>query len=81
MTRARRLMTGLALLALAAGPTGCGSNEPPRNAAGYEVVTVTINGHAWQVELADTSERQTLGLGQREHLPEGTGMLFVYDEP
>ena len=81
MTTGSRWMTGLALLSLAAGPMACGNSRPARNPAGYEIVAVTINGHTWQAELADTSERQTLGLGHREHLPEGAAMLFVYDEP
>lgn len=81
MTLASRLTIALALLALAAAPLACGEDGPAANAGGYEVVTVTIKGHTWQAELADTSEKQTLGLAQRDHLAEGTGMLFVFDEP
>lgn len=32
----------------------------------------------FQVELATTPEQQTRGLMEREHLPDGHGMLFVY---
>lgn len=31
------------------------------------------------VELAVTPEQKTMGLMERRHLPENTGMLFVYD--
>jgi len=81
MTRASRRLTALLLLAMAAGPMACEDDGPARNAAGYEVAAVTIKGHTWQVEIADTDEKQILGLGQRDHLDEWAGMLFVYDEP
>lgn len=32
------------------------------------------------VEVADTPEEHTLGLMNREHLPEGEGMLFVFGD-
>ncbi|MCP4757596.1 MAG: DUF192 domain-containing protein, partial [Proteobacteria bacterium] len=32
-----------------------------------------------QVEIVSSDEEQILGLGNRFSLPEGTGMLFVYD--
>ncbi len=34
-----------------------------------------------RVEIVTTSREQTLGLGERVQLPEGNGMLFVYDTP
>ena len=43
--------------------------------------TVTINGHAWHVELALTPERQHEGLAHRDSMPADHGMLFVFEEP
>jgi len=34
--------------------------------------------HLMRVELATTSREQSLGLGGRDILPAGTGMLFIY---
>ncbi|AXF85910.1 hypothetical protein DTO96_101650 [Ephemeroptericola cinctiostellae] len=34
-----------------------------------------------QLELADTSEKQELGLMNRTSIPENTGMLFAFTEP
>lgn len=36
---------------------------------------------SFEVELALTSEQQTRGLMFRKELPEGTGMLFLFDPP
>ena len=33
------------------------------------------------IEIADTVEEKSLGLGGRESLPQDQGMLFVYDQP
>ena len=41
---------------------------------------VTINGHAWHVELALTPEQQHEGLAHRASLPPDRGMLFVFEE-
>ena len=43
--------------------------------------TVTIHGRTWKVELARTGDEQYQGLSDRAAVPEGTGMLFVYEEP
>ena len=80
MPRRSDLTSLLVCLALAAAPPACNDAKRPRNNAGYETVTVTIEGHIWKVELADTWERQVLGLGERNALAEGTGMLFVYPD-
>ena len=33
------------------------------------------------VEIADTVEKKSLGLGGRDSLPPDQGMIFIYDEP
>ncbi len=43
-------------------------------------LTVTIGGQVLAVEVADESPEQSLGLGQRDGLVPGTGMLFQFPE-
>ena len=74
------MLRKLALILAAAaaiGLTGCRRPHPGRPTTG----TVTVNGHVWRVEIVDTPEKRYRGLSGRRELPEGTGMLFVYDEP
>lgn len=42
---------------------------------------VTIRGQTWVVELADTADLRYKGLSDREDLPAGRGMLFMYPNP
>lgn len=46
-----------------------------------EVAEVTIDSVTIQAEIADTSQLQTRGLGYRDGLDEGTGMLFDFGAP
>lgn len=46
-----------------------------------ELVNITIGDRKYNVEIADTPEKQEKGLMGRESLPSDQGMLFVYDEP
>jgi uncharacterized membrane protein (UPF0127 family) len=39
---------------------------------------ITIAGNTWVVELADTEDKQTLGLSSRASLVEKTGLLFTF---
>lgn len=41
---------------------------------------VTINSHKFSVEIADSPEERSLGLGGRESLCENCGMLFKFPE-
>jgi len=43
--------------------------------------TVTIGTTTFAVEVANTEPLRELGLGQRVSLPQGQGMLFVFDDP
>lgn len=43
--------------------------------------TVTVRGQTWVVELADTADLRYQGLSDREDLPAGRGMLFIYPNP
>jgi uncharacterized membrane protein (UPF0127 family) len=42
--------------------------------------TMTVGGVALRVELAQSPEEQQRGLGYRDGLAPGTGMLFVFEE-
>ncbi len=43
--------------------------------------SVTVGGTTYIVEIADTPAKQELGLGQRDSLAQGRGMLFVFERP
>jgi uncharacterized protein len=45
---------------------------------GYAQAEVVIHGHVFRVDVADTPEKQTLGLGGRRELGPLQGMLFIY---
>lgn len=51
--------------------SGCSTDDPPM---------VTLGGVDVQVLLADEDAERSRGLQGYEPLPEGEGMLFVYDE-
>ncbi len=69
MTRSIRLTLEIALVtALFAG--GCRSQEARPEAI--------VNGHVFTLEIADTRDAQTIGLGGRPSLAADAGMLFVF---
>jgi hypothetical protein len=41
---------------------------------------VTAGGHTFLVDVAESPEAQSLGLGGRQHLGPSDGMLFLYSE-
>ena len=61
-------------------PTAPGALEPSEP-FGTDAVTLHGDGRTVQVSvyIADTPDLRARGLMGREHLPAGTGMLFVYD--
>ena len=73
MSRCGRGAWLLVSAALAALPAcGCGEKDEPAPAQGQ------INGRRWFVDVAATHAERYRGLGGRERLMEGTGMLFIY---
>lgn len=50
-------------------------SEEPHNAI------VTINNQRILVETARSAEQKSRGLSNRDSLPAGTGMLFIFNEP
>ncbi|MDQ2684123.1 MAG: DUF192 domain-containing protein [Chloroflexota bacterium] len=44
-----------------------------------EMATVVVDGIEIEAEIADTSPLQTRGLGYRDGLEPGTGMIFLFD--
>jgi uncharacterized membrane protein (UPF0127 family) len=68
-----RLLIVISLLAAGLSLGGCkdkgASDAPPHR--------VTIAGHSWQVEVADTAAKQERGLSGRKSLDDDKGMLFI----
>jgi uncharacterized membrane protein (UPF0127 family) len=75
----RNSLAPLLLVVSAASLLGaCASSETDSDAPdGW----VTIRGRRVAVEIADTPQKQALGLGERDHLQWGHGMLFPYERP
>ncbi len=71
--RATRVGCVVALLALGLPPTACSAPAAPES-------TVTIRGQALPVEIVRTPEAQARGLGERDSLAWGRGMLFPYEK-
>lgn len=46
-----------------------------------EIKIIKIGDTRLRVEIADTFETRTKGLSGRESLPDGRGVLFVFDKP
>jgi uncharacterized membrane protein (UPF0127 family) len=44
-----------------------------------ELHTMSVGNAEFQVEIADTEQSRRIGLMNREQLPEGQGMLFVFE--
>jgi hypothetical protein len=65
----------LLALALAAGAPACSSAAGPRVLLDSGGKTLVV-----KVELADTPEKRERGLMFRKELPDGQGMLFLFDE-
>ena len=63
-------------LIVAAFLVGCGADV-----ARPEGPTATIRGQAVSLEVARTEAEQSLGLGNRDSLAWGHGMLFPYERP
>jgi hypothetical protein len=53
---------------------------PAPAAQTYPKARVTAGGHTFVVDVAETPETQTLGLGGRQRLGPSDGMLFVYSD-
>lgn len=69
--------TSLLAVSLVLSVSGCPaslSTEPPE-------AWVEVAGQRLAVELADTPQKQQLGLGHRDALPWNTGMYFPYEHP
>lgn len=67
------LVAGLLLGAL----TGCERTNPP---AALEQARVELKGQSFSMEVANSLTEQQRGLQGRDQLPDGKGMLFVYEQ-
>jgi len=45
-----------------------------------DLSTIQINGHVFNIEIADSDAERYQGLSGREDLAENAGMLFVFDD-
>src|SRR3989338_10329376 len=45
-----------------------------------KISRAVINGHAFNLLIADTPQSRNRGLSYRESLPQDTGMLFIFDK-
>jgi hypothetical protein len=71
------------VIAASCDHSGDGEVPPDLRVLAFDTAVVRLTTHRDTVlltlELAVTGEQQRLGLMERRHLPELTGMLFVYD--
>jgi len=72
-----RVLTGFALLLVF---YGCHQRGGMAAKDGH-LYSITINGHGLWVEIADTTDRQRVGLMFRDYLAPDNGMLFIYNQP
>ncbi|TVR66102.1 MAG: DUF192 domain-containing protein [Gemmatimonadales bacterium] len=74
------------VLLLISGIQGCGPvGDPYTGPVVFDTARVVVEdgdrSHELVVEIADTERRQIRGLSGRDRLDEGTGMLFLFQEP
>lgn len=43
--------------------------------------TVTINGHKFELTVADSQEEKEIGLSETNSLPQEKGMIFLFEKP
>lgn len=82
MNRMLIVVAAIVLLANAGAPAAAKPAVPSwrdQHPWSTEVATVTIGDVTIQAEIADTSPLQTRGLGYRDGLDPGTGMLFDFE--
>lgn len=71
----------LILLALALGTRAWADDTPQAAQPPLPAVPLTIAGKTLTAEVADTEKERETGLMFRKSLPDGSGMLFVFDAP
>lgn len=74
------VVVAVLMIAPAVGPAGAAPPWRREFPERERPLTVTIGGQVLAVELADEGPEQSLGLGQRDGLMPGTGMLFQFPE-
>ena len=47
----------------------------------YTTIKLKINEDYYDLWVADSNEKKSLGLSGIDYLPEKTGMIFTYDKP
>jgi uncharacterized membrane protein (UPF0127 family) len=74
---ARRILLGVAFLAVLAGPLAALTPPQPE----LPKIALTIRDLRVEAEVADDPDEKTIGLMGRRELAEGQGMLFVFSRP
>ena len=69
------------VLFLALALSACDGFNPWKDAPQEPEGWITIAGQRVALEVAETPEQQSRGLGERDALAWNRGMLFLYDEP
>lgn len=78
MKKGRKNLVLLILIALLIISTVSFFILRPKDNTQNSASTITINGKKITLELADTPEKQTIGLMNRKFLSEDSGMLFIF---
>ncbi|MEL7313534.1 MAG: DUF192 domain-containing protein [Cyanobacteria bacterium J06559_3] len=68
-------------IAVAVGAAGCSSSAPEEAQALPITAEVELGGRTVDLEVAETTEEQAIGLMFRESLADDRGMLFPVDPP
>jgi hypothetical protein len=74
---ARRILLGVAFLAVLAGPLAALTPPQPE----LPKIALTIRDLRVEAEVADDPDEKNIGLMGRRELAEGQGMLFVFSRP
>ena len=75
------LLAVTSVLGMVGGAPGPSSLEPQIAGSPLQTAEITVGGVPLTVELAYLPEDTSLGLGYREGLAPGTGMLFLFEGP
>lgn len=75
----RPLLLRILLLPLALGATSCKTEQPAQRTE-PGVVRMKVGSETFTLEVADTPQKQQLGLMHRKSMPPDRGMLFVFDD-
>jgi uncharacterized membrane protein (UPF0127 family) len=62
-------------------PSVTATSSPQISPAGLKIATIYVGERPFNIEIAETYDQQSLGLGGRDELKPNTGMFFVFPSP